>query len=65
MKVLVDTNVILDVLLQQESFYKDSFVVFKLAESGNISGILSAVSMTNVFLYSERQRKVPTKFIKK
>ena len=57
MKVLIDTNVILDVLLKQDPFYKDSFVVFQLADSGKIDGILAAVSMTNVFFLLRKARK--------
>ena len=49
MKVLVDTNVILDVLLKRTPFYKDSFTIFQLADSGFITGIIAAVSLTNVF----------------
>ena len=57
MKVLVDTNVILDVLLKQEPFYKDSFVIFQLADSKNIKGVLAAVSMTNVFFLLRKTKK--------
>ena len=60
MKVLVDTNVILDVLLKQEPFYKDSFVIFQLADSGSIKGILAAVSTTNVFFLLRKARKDTT-----
>jgi len=49
MKVLVDTNIALDVLLKQEPFFKDSFFIFQLADSGVINGVLAAVSMTNIF----------------
>ena len=57
MKVLIDTNIILDVLLKQEPFYKDSFVIFQLADSKSIKGILAAVSMTNVFFLLRKARK--------
>ena len=57
MKVLVDTNVILDVLLIQQPFYKDSSIVYKLSESKHISGVLAAVSMTNVFYILRKNGK--------
>ena len=57
MKVLVDTNVVVDVLLKQEPFYRDSFVIFRLADNGNIDGILAAVSMTNVFYLLRKAKK--------
>jgi predicted nucleic acid-binding protein len=57
MKVLVDTNVVVDVLLKQEPFYRDSFVIFQLADTGNINGVLAAVSMTNVFYLLRKAKK--------
>ena len=57
MKVLVDTNVVLDVLLKQAPFYNDSFVIFQLADSKRISGVLAAVSLTNIF-YLLRKAKI-------
>ena len=57
MKVLVDTNVVLDVLLKQVPFYNDSFVIFQLADCKRISGVLAAVSLTNIF-YLLRKAKI-------
>ena len=57
MKILIDTNIVLDVLLKQEPFYKDSFIIFQLANSGSIKGILAAVSMTNVFFLLRKAKK--------
>ncbi|MCL2231555.1 MAG: PIN domain-containing protein [Treponema sp.] len=59
MKVLVDTNVILDVLLKREPFYEDAFVLFQLADRSHVEGILAAVSMTNIF-YLLRKAKNDT-----
>ena len=47
MKVLVDTNIIMDVLLKRVPFYKDSFSVFQLSDSGSINGVLASISVTN------------------
>ena len=49
MKVLVDTNVVLDVLLKRPDFYKDSFAIFQLIDRGYVSGVLSAASITDIF----------------
>jgi predicted nucleic acid-binding protein len=57
MKVLVDTNVVLDVLLKRTPFYNDSFIVFRLANSSYINGFLSAVSMTNTFYLLQKTEK--------
>ena len=56
-KVLVDTNIVLDVLLKREPFYKDSFVIFQLADSSHIEGFLAAVSMTNIFYLLRKAKK--------
>ena len=57
MKVLVDTNIVLDVLLKQAPFYNDSFVIFQLVDNKRISGVLAAVSLTNIF-YLLRKAKM-------
>ena len=57
MKTLLDTNVVLDVLLKRVPYCDDSYIVFKLAESGRINGILAAVSMTNVFYLLQKTGK--------
>ena len=57
MKILVDTNVVLDVLLQREPYYRDSFFILQLSDSRHIIGVLSAVSMTNVFFILRKAGK--------
>jgi len=57
MKILVDTNVVLDVMLKQASFYKDSFTIYQLSEKKRINGVLAAVSMTNIFYILRRAGK--------
>jgi predicted nucleic acid-binding protein len=47
--VFVDTNVILDVLLQNDNFFEDSLKVFRLAELGAIRAYVSASSLTDIF----------------
>lgn len=48
MKVLIDTNIILDVLCKRSDFYVDSAKIFKLCEVKRISGIVSALSIPNI-----------------
>jgi predicted nucleic acid-binding protein len=57
MKVLVDTNIVLDVLLERHPFSKDSFVIFQLANLKRISGFLSAASITDIFYLVRKQRR--------
>lgn len=48
MKVLIDTNIILDVLCKRPDFYADSAKIFKLCEVKKISGVISALSIPNI-----------------
>lgn len=48
MKVLIDTNVILDVLCKRQELYEDSAKVFKLCEIKKITGVISALSVPNI-----------------
>ena len=48
MKVLIDTNVILDVLYKREGFYEDSLKIWKLCETRKIDGYISALSIPNI-----------------
>ena len=49
MRVLVDTNVIMDALSQREPFYANGKRVIKLCERDDVEGILAAHSVTNLF----------------
>lgn len=48
MKVLVDTNVILDVLCNRKDFVADSLRVFQCCEAQYITGYISALSIPNI-----------------
>ena len=48
MRVLIDTNIILDVLCKRPAFYEDSAKIFKLCEVKKISGVISALSIPNI-----------------
>ena len=49
MIVLVDTNILLDVLAQREPHYRDSARIWTLAERGEITAFISAISFNNVY----------------
>jgi len=55
MKVLVDTNVALDILLNRSAFYSNSMAVFVLAEQKFITGHISASAVTDIFYISQKQ----------
>jgi predicted nucleic acid-binding protein len=49
LKVLIDTNVLLDVLAERKPFYPDSARVWSLAESGRIDAYVAAISFSNCY----------------
>ena len=49
MKVLIDSNVILNKLLKQSEFFAGSNTIFVLAETGYITGYISASAVTDIF----------------
>jgi predicted nucleic acid-binding protein len=48
LKVLVDTNVVLDVLLERQPFSVDACRIFSLIEESRIEGFLCATTVTTV-----------------
>ena len=52
MKVLIDTNVALDILLKRQD-HANAFIIFKLAEEKIISGYISASAITDIFFLSK------------
>lgn len=55
MRVLIDTNVILDVLYKREGFYEDSLKIWKLCETRKIDGYISALSIPNIVYILRRE----------
>jgi predicted nucleic acid-binding protein len=49
MKVLVDTNLLLDVLAKREPFYKAAANLWSLAETREIRAFISSVSFNNIY----------------
>ena len=54
MKVLIDTNIALNKLLNQKDFYIGSNTMFNLAEIGQISGYISASSITDIYYIARK-----------
>ena len=49
MRLMIDTNIILDVLLERAPFYESSRAVLELCESGKVCGFISASAATDIF----------------
>lgn len=54
--VFMDTNVLMDVLLEREPFFASSIRVWTLCEGGSIQGLISVISFNNIF-YVVRKHK--------
>ena len=55
MKVLVDSNVVLNKLLEQPGFFAGSNTIFRLAEIGQITGYVSASAINDIYYISKKQ----------
>lgn len=55
MKVLIDTNVILDVLCNRLPFVEDAQKVFRLCEVNKITGYISALSIPNIIYIMRKE----------
>ena len=55
MKVLIDTNVILDVLCKRQDFFEDSSMVMKYCEVDKIDGVISALSIPNIIYIMRKE----------
>ena len=60
MKLLIDANILLDVLQNRAGFVKDSSLVWKLCETGQAEGIVSARTFANL-VYVMRKELGPEK----
>jgi predicted nucleic acid-binding protein len=56
MNVFVDTNVLMDVLLERRPFVSESRQVWFLAERGKLRGMMSALSFPNVYYIVRKVR---------
>lgn len=60
MVLLIDANVILDVLLNRPDFVKDSAMIWKLCETEQMKGYVSALTFANL-VYIMRKQLDPEK----
>ena len=58
MVLLIDTNIVLDVLLNRSEFVKDSSMVWKLCETEQAKGYLSTLTYANM-MYIMRKQLTP------
>ena len=49
MKVFVDTNIFIDILLNRKEFVKDSKQIYKLCENHIVKGYVAPISINNIY----------------
>ena len=54
MRVLLDTNVVLDVLLKREPWVSDSAAAWRASDEGRIIGHITATTLTDIFYVARR-----------
>lgn len=55
MRLMIDTNIFLDVLAEREPFYANSKAVLELCENKKVDGFLPASGVTDIFYLLRRQ----------
>jgi predicted nucleic acid-binding protein len=54
-KILIDTNIILDYLLEREPFLQDAEMLFQAIGSEQLIGYVTATTLTDIFYIARRQ----------
>ena len=57
MKVLIDTNIMLDGILEREPFVSDALALFEAIELERVQGFVTATTLTNIFYIVRKQTK--------
>ncbi|MEG4403750.1 PIN domain-containing protein [Microcoleus sp. MON2_D5] len=57
MRVLIDTNIVLDFLLQREPFFQDADLLFQAIDAGQLIGYVTATTLTDIFYISRKHTR--------
>ena len=58
MKVLVDTNIFIDILLDREPFSADAIRIYKLCEQGLIDGYIAPITINNIYYICRKAKEL-------
>ena len=58
MRVLIDTNIILDFLLEPEPFTIEAEALLQTVKSGEIQGYVTATTLTDIFYIARKNKGV-------
>ena len=62
-RIFIDTNILLDVLLEREGFYNDALKIWVSAEAGVVDAHIAAISVNNVHYVIRRLKSETTAMI--
>ncbi len=57
MRVLIDTNIVLDFLLQREPFFQDADLLFQAIATEQVDGHITATTLTDIFYIARRHTR--------
>lgn len=58
MRVLLDTNIVLDALLEREPFFRDAKSLLQRIEDKQIEGYITATTLTDIFYIARKAKGV-------
>jgi predicted nucleic acid-binding protein len=56
MRLLFDTNIVLDIALKREPFYKDSVTIFKNIDNKRTFGFVTATTITDIYYIARKDK---------
>lgn len=62
-RIFVDTNILLDVLLEREGFYYDALKIWANAELGKVEAYIAAISLNNIHYVMRRLKSETTAMV--
>ena len=57
MRVLFDTNVLLDAILEREPFVSDAAFLLEIVDAGKLEGFVSATTVTDIYYLVRKQTR--------
>ncbi|MBF0243566.1 MAG: PIN domain-containing protein [Desulfamplus sp.] len=56
MKLLIDTNVILDILLERKPFVEDAAMLFKIAQKKKFTLFITSTTVTDIYYIARKEK---------
>jgi predicted nucleic acid-binding protein len=56
-RALIDTNIVLDFLLQRQPFFQDAELLFQAIATGQVIGYITATTLTDIFYIARRHTR--------